>query len=85
MIFRRCKINIALAINAEGGDYYRPDGKNETKGYSIKVQSNKDSHNEVNFYSFGKKLLWLIFLEAGRQILKKKRRTAHVKRLGAKI
>lgn len=39
------EIRASVDPQVKGGEYYGPDGKNEAKGYPVKVESNKASHN----------------------------------------
>ena len=38
-------LRAAVDQEARGGEYYGPDGKNESRGYPVIVQSNQASHN----------------------------------------
>jgi len=38
-------LRAAVDPEARGGEYYGPDGKNESRGYPVIVQSNQASHN----------------------------------------
>jgi hypothetical protein len=38
-------LRAAVDPDAEGGDYYGPDGFMESSGYPVLVQSNEASHN----------------------------------------
>jgi NAD(P)-dependent dehydrogenase (short-subunit alcohol dehydrogenase family) len=38
-------LRAAVDPEARGGEYYGPDGKNESRGYPVIVQSNEASHN----------------------------------------
>ena len=38
-------LRAAVNPEARGGEYYGPDGKNESRGYPVIVQSNQASHN----------------------------------------
>jgi NAD(P)-dependent dehydrogenase (short-subunit alcohol dehydrogenase family) len=39
------QIRASVDPDVKGGEYYGPDGRNETKGYPVKVESNDASHN----------------------------------------
>lgn len=40
------QVRASVDPNVKGGEYYGPDGRNETKGYPVKVESNEASHNK---------------------------------------
>lgn len=40
------QIRASVDPDVKGGEYYGPDGRNETKGHPVKVESNEASHNK---------------------------------------
>ena len=48
------EIRAAVDPQAQGADYYGPDGFNEMKGYPIKVQSNQLSHHKETAFELWK-------------------------------
>ena len=40
-----CQLRAATDLLVKGGEYYGPDGFSERRGYPVRVESSKDSHN----------------------------------------